>query len=369
MKIGKVAVITVVFCLQGCVWAPGQHLDQSSLTRSGSAEKARYDLVPITPKLIAMDKASQHGAEIPPALLEYKPESYHIGPGDSLFITVWDHPELTSPAGMQQQTAANGRIVRPDGTLFYPYVGVLKAAGLTLEDLRQAISDRLTKYVEKPQVDVNVVGYGSQRLTLSGAFLKTDPQPTGIVPLTLGQAIGAATINVAQANLSGFVLTRDGVDYHLDLDALSREPHGMDSIWLKPNDQLFLPFNDRQEAYVLGEVTRPMAIQFKTADLNLTQALGKAGGLSQLTSKGKAVYVIRGVEDMEKAPAQIYQLDASSPVAFAVGSQFSVHPGDVVFVGAAGITRWNRFLSQLLPLSGIISQAANTQYYFDRAGN
>jgi polysaccharide export outer membrane protein len=30
----------------------------------------------------------------------------------------------------------------------------------------------------------------------------------------------------------------------------------------------------------------------------------------------------------------------------------------VVFVGEAGVTRWNRFLSQLLPLSGIIRNAS-----------
>ena len=37
---------------------------------------------------------------------------------------------------------------------------------------------------------------------------------------------------------------------------------------------------------------------------------------------------------------------------------FTVRPGDVVFVGAADITRWNRFLTQLLPLSDVIQNAA-----------
>jgi len=39
--------------------------------------------------------------------------------------------------------------------------------------------------------------------------------------------------------------------------------------------------------------------------------------------------------------------------------------GDVVFVGPAGVTRWNRFLTQLLPLTGIISNAANASYNLD----
>jgi polysaccharide biosynthesis/export protein len=324
------------------------------MVRGDASDNSQVELIPITPKLLAMDRAAAQTMAVPPALLAYQTQPYVIGAGDTLYITVWDHPELTSPAGPQQQTLANGRLVRSDGTLFYPYVGTLKVAGMTIEELRQAISSKLAQYVEKPQVDVSVIGYGSQRVLLQGAFVKTDPQPITAVPLTLAQALGTATINTEQANLSGLVLTRDGHDYHLDLDALNSS--------LKPGDRLFLPYNDRQEAYVMGEVTRPIAISFKTTDLTLTQALGRAGGLNETTSKGKAVYVIRGVQDLAQAPAKVYQLDARSPVAFAMADQFKVKPGDVVFVGPAGVTRWNRLLSQLLPVSGLITNAASASY-------
>lgn len=327
---------------------------------------SRVELVPITPKLIAMDKAAATTAAIPPELLSYRPESYRIGAGDTLYITVWEHPELTSPAGPQQQSLANGRLVRPDGTLFYPYVGELKVSSMTVEDLRKAISDKLARYVESPQVDVNVIGYGSQRITVQGAFTKTDPQPVTTTPVTLAQALGTATINTEQANLSGLVLTRDGRDYPIDLDALSNGAAMAKDIYLKPGDRLYLPYNDRQEAYVVGEVNRPLALSFKTTDITLSQALGRAGGLNQTTSKGKAVYVIRGIADLEKSKGTVYQLDARSPDAFILAGQFKVKPGDVVFVGPAGVTRWNRFLSQLLPLTSIISNAASAQYNFDR---
>nr|WP_243039993.1 polysaccharide biosynthesis/export family protein [Dyella sedimenti] len=335
-------------------------MSTSGLMRSDD-ENSRVDIIPITPKQLAMDRAASIAYALPPELLSYKPESYRIAAGDTLYITVWDHPELTSPAGPQQQTLANGRLVRSDGTLFYPYVGELKVAGMTVEELRKAISDKLAKYVEKPQVDVNVIGYGNQRITLQGAFAKTDPQPITVVPITLAQALGAATINTGQANLAGFVLTRDGHDYHIDLDALGK---GKD-IYLKSDDHLFLPYNDRQEAYVIGEVNRPSAITFKTTDLTLTQALGRAGGLNQTSAKGKAVYVIRGIEDLEKIKGTVYQLDARSPDAYILADQFKVKPGDVVFVGPAGVARWNRFLSQLLPLSGILSNAATATYNVD----
>jgi polysaccharide export outer membrane protein len=72
--------------------------------------------------------------------------------------------------------------------------------------------------------------------------------------------------------------------------------------------------------------------------------------------------VIRGARNLENTRAKVFQLDARSPEAFALGDEFRVRPGDVVFVGAAGITRWNRFLSQLLPSASIISTAAAANY-------
>ncbi len=351
-----VALLALV--LSACILTPGQHMTTRDFSRDDSVGNNRYRLITITGKEIAMERAVVTVPAIPQELLDFQPEPYRIGVGDSLYITVWDHPELTSPAGSQQQASANGRLVRADGTLFYPYAGLVKAAGMTIEELRAALSIKLTKYVEKPQVDISVIAYGGQRVTVRGAFMKTDPQPITVAPMTLAQAIGVATINTDHADMTGLVLTRDRHDYHLDLDALSRSPHGLDDIWLKSGDRLFLPYNDQKEAYVLGEVTHPMAISFKTGSLNLTEALGRAGGLSQTTSKGRAIYVIRGVEDMEQEPATIYQLNAQSPAAFALASQFPVRAGDVVFVGAADVTRWSRFLGQLLPFSGVLQNAA-----------
>lgn len=325
--------------------------DMGDLVDSGDVK-----LVQITPELVAANRQVSRDP-VPQVLLDYRPESYQINPGDTIQVTVWDHPELETAGGAQG--VPNGRLVHPDGTFYYPYVGTLKVSGMRIEDLRGAITSRLAHYLQSPQVDVNVVGYGS-RITLQGAFKDTSSQSITTVPLTLSQAVGAAVIDAAQADLSGLVLTRDGNNYRIDLDALNRHGDTAPNIYLKPGDRLYLPFNDRQEVYVLGEVLQPQALTFKTSDMTLTQALGRAGGLNPVTAKSDAVYVIRGadLENMERKPATVYQLDASSPAGFALADQFSVQPGDVVFVGEAGVTRWNRFLSQLLPLSGIIRNAA-----------
>lgn len=356
-------ILVNVALVSGCVLAPGQRMSSDGVVRGTPKDSSQIELVDITPQLLASNQPAAMNPAVPQALLDYKPEPYRIGPGDQLYITIWDHPELTSPAGVQQQTAANGRLVRSDGTLFYPYIGSTKVAGMTIEELRQALTSRLAKYVEKPQVDVNVVGYNSQHVTFEGAFIKTDPQSITAVPLTLGQAMGFATINADQANLSDLVLSRDGHDYHIDLSSFGDMPNLPNDIYLKPGDRLFLPYNDTKEVYVMGEVMRPAPVSFRTvASLSLTQALGRAGGLNPTTSSGKEVYVIRGARNLENTPPKVFQLDARSPTAFALGDGFKVRPGDVVFVGAAGITRWNRVISQILPSATLVTSAAAANY-------
>jgi polysaccharide biosynthesis/export protein len=342
------AVVTTV-ALTGCAALPGQHMAMHG------PEKDHVQLVQITPEWLQSQPAPEEQA-VPPELLSYQPEPYRIGPGDMLYITVWDHPELTSPAGSQQQTSANSRLVRSDGTLFYPYAGIVKAEGMTVDELRQALTTRLTKFVPKPQVDVAVTSYGSQLITLQGAFNRTDPQQSTTVPLTLAQTVGTAGIDLAHANMSDLVLTRDGHDYHIDLNTLSKAAE--QRIYLKPGDRLFLTYNDAKEVYVMGEVMRPQALPFRTDDMSLTQALGRVGGLNPITSSSKSVYVIRGVKDLAHEPATVYQLNARSPEAFALADNFRVHAGDVVWVGAAAITQWSRFLSQLVPLGSLVSSAS-----------
>jgi polysaccharide export outer membrane protein len=355
-------VLSLVACvvLAGCI--PGQNASLN--VRSEDTNPGYVNLVPITPQVVATQKASSPPATIPAALLDYHPQPYQIGPGDTLYITVWNHPELTSPAGNQQQTAANGRVVQPNGTIFYPFAGQVQAAGKTVEQLRQVLAGKLGSYLKNPQVDVSVIDYGSQHVLLEGAFTKTGPQPITSVPLTLGEAMGKAVVDDPTANLSDVMLSRGGQVYHLDVDALER--NGLTKqIYLKPDDRIFLPYNTHQEIYVMGEVNRPRAVRFSTAYVSLTRAIGAAGGLNQVTSKGK-IYVIRNTSSAGDPKATVYELDAKSAVAFALAGQFEVKPGDVVFASAAGITRWNRFLTQLLPLTSAINSAAASQYYLQR---
>lgn len=348
------ALLLAAASLPGCVFSPGQYLDTDELPNQGLPDNPRFELVPITPRLVAAQESARIVERLPPELTGYQPGPYLIGVGDVLNITVWDHPELTAPAGMQQTPDTNGRLVRSDGRLFYPYIGEVEAAGLTIGELRNAIAERLTRYIESPQVDVGVVRFGGRRVILTGAFGTTGPLPLTTAPLSLPAAIGQAGVKSGEADLAGLILKRDGREYHLDLDVLNRGGSALDSIYLKDGDQLHLPSSDHRRIFVLGEVVTPGPLPFRSRNMTLTEVIGSVRGLSQETSNPQAVYVIRGVQDPERETAQVFQLNAKSPTAMVLASHFLLEPQDVVYVGAAGITRWNRFISQLFPSANFI---------------
>jgi polysaccharide export outer membrane protein len=83
----------------------------------------------------------------PPASVEYQ-----VGPQDRLSIAVVDEPTLTRLV-----------TVGSDGTFDYPYIGLVKAAGVTLRAIQQDITARLKeKYLRNPQVSIEVETYRSQ---------------------------------------------------------------------------------------------------------------------------------------------------------------------------------------------------------------
>ena len=360
------SAFAVAVVLSGCM---GQQLTTGEKPRDNFIETGEVQVVPITPELLTANASAMQPAQVPAELLAYQPEGYEIHPGDILQVSIPDHPELgggsssagAGAGGQQAASASGGRMVQPDGTFYFPYAGKVKAAGKTVEQVRSALTSSLSRMLKDPQVDVSVVGFGSS-VTLQGAFQDASPQDITMRPLTLGEAVGRAGIDAEQADLSGLTLIRDGKRYTLDQDALNRAEGASGAIYLKPGDRIFMPYNEGKQIYVVGEVVRPQALTFRNAHMTLTQALGNAGGVDPATSNASAIYVIRGSGNLQQTPGKVFHLNAKSPVAFALGSQFMLDPGDVVFVGPAGITRWNRFLSQLLPFSGILRNAAAVQF-------
>ena len=116
-------------------------------------------------------------------------------------------------------------------------------------------------------------------------------------------------------------------------------------------------FNPNRNIYVLGEVVRPQTMSVGLVGLTLSDAIAQAQGLSPVTSKGNAVFVVR--KDYEGNNGFVYRANFNNASEFVIAGEFILIPGDIVFVGAADITKWNRFISQLFPFASFLNQVDN----------
>jgi polysaccharide export outer membrane protein len=82
---------------------------------------------------------------------------YRIGVGDVLHISVWKDESLT-----QQIT------VLPDGTISFPLIGRVQAEGKQLDELKQIISERLSRFVPDPILSVQVLRINSLMIYVIG---------------------------------------------------------------------------------------------------------------------------------------------------------------------------------------------------------
>jgi len=285
-------------------------------------------------------------------------DQYRVGPRDILNITVWEHPELTIPAGEFRSAESAGNVVGEDGTFFYPYAGIIRAAGRTVEEIREELTKRLSKFIERVQLDVRVAGYRSQRIYVVGEVSQPGIQLVKDIPLTVLEAINSAGGVTKDADLRNITLTREDKTYSINLLSLYEGGDIKQNVLLKHGDVLNVPNNIFNKVFLLGETTlgrgfgsRPRSIVMDKGRITLMEALSDAGGITQDTSDAARIFIFRS----GLGKSEIFHLDARSPDAFLLAERFSLQPRDLVYVNRTEIIRWNEIVAQITPIVNLLN--------------
>ena len=158
-------------------------------------------LVPINAQLYANTFNQKPTGKDKQNLWYQKDYGYRIGPSDILTITVWNHPELSTPLRLQTAPMENvglaqlnsnivpGILVNSAGNIFFPYAGTIHVAGLTANQLRILLSHKLRHYIRNPQVNVRIAAFRSQTIQVLGAVANQGSVPLTDHPLTILDAI------------------------------------------------------------------------------------------------------------------------------------------------------------------------------------
>lgn len=345
--------LTAALALSGCAIAPGMKMDEPGELPDGEVVRVQSLSLDLLNRLDE-ERASRQRK----ITEEFSTPSgqYLVGPGDVLQVTVWGHPELTIPAGSFRDAETSGQQVGENGYLYYPYIGLVKAAGMNIAALRDILTERLSQYIQNPQLDVRVVAFRSKRVYVVGEVRNPGILPLNDLPMTIADAISMAGGLTPAGYKSGVNISRNGKVYEIDLKALYDHADSSQNLMLRHGDIVNVLDRSQQKVFVMGEVRNPSSVEIINGDLSLAAALGEVGGVNQTTANPSAIYVIRNADDTRP---EIYHLDAQFATGMLLAERFEMQAQDVIFVDAAGVSQWNRVISQLLPSISVIGVVDN----------
>ena len=179
------------------------------------------------------DKTAARDTASAPATTTSTDSNYTLRAGDNLHVSVWKEDELDRVV-----------LILPDGTIDFPLIGSVKAAGLTPAQLKQSITDKLKPMI--PAASVSVVVRDTLGNTIS--VIGQVAHPGDFVmshELSVMQALSQAGGPTPYADEDSIVILRktDGKETSIPFDYsdVSRGRHLDSNVNLLPGDVVVVP--------------------------------------------------------------------------------------------------------------------------------
>ncbi|WP_112311197.1 polysaccharide biosynthesis/export family protein [Pseudogemmobacter bohemicus] len=285
-----------------------------------------------------------------------------ISNGDLLSVTVFENVRDDPLLGNTGQRVSQLTEVQVDGQgfVFIPYAGRIKAAGNTVEGVRNAITRKLDEQTPDPQVQVARVAGDGSTVTINGSVAAPGvfpiEQPTRTLASMLARAGGVA-IDPATALVR---VTRGGQTGKIWLKDLWANPK-MD-IALRPGDRIVIE-EDERKFTALGATGAQTVVPFESESLSAVEALATVGGLQTMAADPTGVFVFRnepaaianavlGRNDLQGDQRLVYVLDLTAPTGMFEARDFLIRDGDTVYVTEAPYVQWQKSLSVLTGSAG-----------------
>lgn len=226
------------------------------------------------------------------------------------------------------------------GRVDIPDIPPVTVAGLTLDEARESIKEAFNRQIADTEVFVKYQDRLSRKVELAG-MVATDSVPID-GRIRLFEVIAKARIP-HNANLYMSYVLRDGEPLALDLHKLMNEGDMTQNIVMRGGDKIFIAAPSDAKVMVMGEVGLPRPIDLPYGFMSLREALVQARGIP-FTGNKRNIQVIRGNIPCPKIYCLSWEHIIHLP-----NDSLLLMPGDTVYVSEKPITKWNRFIDQLLP--------------------
>lgn len=285
-----------------------------------------------------------------------------LGVGDTLTVTIWE----ASPDGLfssgETGSSRIPSVVDENGYIFVPYAGRVRAAGLSIEGLRQSVQKNLVGKAVEPQVLISL-----QDKLSSTAVVVGDVAKPGVYPLPLrntrlldlvAQAGGAreatyeTVVTLKRGNRAGTTRLEDLINY----------PEN--NVVISPNDNILLSHQPRTFS-AFGAVRQSQLVPFKTDTVTMAEALATVGGLRDERADANGVFLFR-FEDAElvrrlkpeiaskivgdRPVPLVYKVGLRDPKGFFMAQHFEMRDKDILYASNHPTAELGKFLQIIAPL-------------------
>jgi polysaccharide export outer membrane protein len=195
---------------------------------------------------------------------------YVLGGGDTVQITVYQQPDLTTTA----------RISQDDGTITFPLLGEVRIAGLSPETAGTKIAKLLKDggFIKHPQVSLTVQEFVSQKIPVMGQVNHPGEYPLRGESRVIDLISQAGGLREDAADVITVVKLQGGKSVKHEIDLLQFYGGDMSqNVEVSEGDFILVPKMDK--FYIQGEVSRPGMYRLER-DMTVMQALSVGGGVN-----------------------------------------------------------------------------------------
>jgi polysaccharide export outer membrane protein len=371
---GSLAVL-----LAGCAGVIPSTGPSASSVRNVRTKETGIQIVNLTSSVASRLEAMRAPQSFPEDFRRDLGPKTTVEPGDVLEVAIMEAPPASLfgnvPNGTGSGSMGAQSVTFPEqsigssGNIYLPFAGAVHAAGRTVEQIEDDITNRLKAKANQPQVLVRIVTNNTNYVTVVGAV--TADSHISLTPARerLLDALTKAGGGANEVRDYTIRVTRGGRSITVPLESIVRDPS--QNIVLRGGDVITV-MRQPYRFMIMGASSRTQEAAFEGPYITLAQALARSEGLSDAQANIRGVFVFRfespDALDWPVEPVMLtrggkvrvlYCLDLSKPEGFFAAKTFPVRDGDLIYCAHAPALG----LEKVLGLVGSIAAPALTSAY------
>jgi polysaccharide export outer membrane protein len=383
--IARPALLAVALALGACSTNPGSGpLTDDVLNKQQTANAPGYELVPINPATVKILHTHEPKGLAGAFTDKRPPENIVFGIGDVVSVTVFEAAAgglfIPAEAGVRPGNFVTipDQAVDNDGFITVPYAGQVKADGRTPVQVQRAIVDKIANRAIEPQVVVALASQRTHLISVMGEVntpVRFPASASGAKDRVLDAITRAGGIK-GQGFETWVMLERQGKRATVPFENMVMAPEN--NIYVRPEDSIYV-YREQQKFIALGASGTTSNISgvgqefnFDAWRINLSEAVGKAGGLLDGQADPAAVFLYRaeprdvaaelGV-DVSKYSSDtipiIFQVNFRDPGGFFLATKVMMKNQDIIYLSNSRNFEIAKFLAFVRVIIGTGSDAVN----------